>query len=44
MKTRPSVLVVDDEVRRLEALARILDDEFEVMTASNVQEADRCSP
>lgn len=39
MKTRPTVLVLDDEVRSLETLSRILDEEFDVKTASNVQHA-----
>ncbi len=41
MSELPSVLVVDDEIRSLETLARILDENFEVLTASNVEEARR---
>ena len=41
MGDRPTVLVVDDEVRGLEALERILDEEFEVRTASDVVSARR---
>ncbi len=40
MKSLPTVLIVDDEVRGLEALARILEEEFDVKTAGNVQEAE----
>lgn len=40
MSTLPTVLVVDDEVRSLESLKRILADDFDVRTASNVQEAE----
>lgn len=40
MKTLPTVLIVDDEVRSLESLQRILVDDFEVELASNVQEAE----
>jgi len=36
----PTVLIVDDEVRSLESLQRILVDDFEVQVASNVQEAE----
>jgi two-component system, NtrC family, response regulator HupR/HoxA len=35
----PTVLVVDDEVRSLEALTRTLEDEFTVFTASTAEEA-----
>ena len=35
----PTVLVVDDEVRSLEALRRTLEEDFEVFTASNAAEA-----
>ncbi|MCC0006618.1 MAG: sigma-54-dependent Fis family transcriptional regulator [Hyphomicrobiaceae bacterium] len=37
----PAILVVDDEVRSLESLARILGDDFEVHTASSVTDANR---
>ncbi len=36
MTERPSILVVDDEVRSLESLARILGEDFDVRTASTV--------
>jgi len=35
----PTVLVVDDEVRSLEALRRTLEEDFEVFTASSAEEA-----
>ena len=35
----PSILVVDDEVRAVETLARILEDRFDVHTATDVQTA-----
>ncbi|MBK1674541.1 sigma-54-dependent Fis family transcriptional regulator [Ectothiorhodospira shaposhnikovii] len=38
-KTRPRVLCVDDEVRSLETLERTLDDEFDVVLATSVEEA-----
>lgn len=37
----PTVLVVDDEVRSLESLRRILEDEFTVLTASSAREAEQ---
>ncbi|MDE2604337.1 MAG: sigma-54-dependent Fis family transcriptional regulator [Burkholderiales bacterium] len=37
----PTVLVVDDEVRSLDALRRTLDEEFRVLTAPDVEEARR---
>jgi len=37
----PTILVVDDEIRSLEALYRILGEDFDVKTASNVAEATR---
>lgn len=40
MTQLPAILVVDDEVRSLESLARILGDDFEVHTASNVTAAN----
>jgi len=40
MTTLPTVLIVDDEVRSLESLQRILVDDFEVNVASSVQEAE----
>ncbi|MCU7830343.1 MAG: sigma-54 dependent transcriptional regulator [Candidatus Thiodiazotropha sp. (ex Myrtea sp. 'scaly one' KF741663)] len=39
MSSRPTVLIVDDEVRSLETLERILEDEFDVKTAENVDAA-----
>ncbi len=39
--SRSSILVVDDEPRSVEALERILEDEFEVFTATTVAEARR---
>ncbi len=41
MSTQPTVLIVDDEVRSLETLRRILEDEFDVKTAENIGEARR---
>ncbi len=38
--TLPTLLIVDDEVRGLEALARILEDDFDVKTATNAREAE----
>jgi len=40
MKTLPTILVIDDEVRSLESLQRILFDDFDVKTASNVRQAE----
>ncbi|WP_184257133.1 sigma-54-dependent transcriptional regulator [Rhodopseudomonas rhenobacensis] len=37
-----TVLVVDDEVRSLESLRRVLSDEFEVICAKDAAEARRC--
>jgi two-component system response regulator HupR/HoxA len=37
---RTTVLVVDDEIRSLETLKRILDEEFNVLTASSATEAE----
>ncbi|MBY4677390.1 sigma-54-dependent transcriptional regulator [Marinobacterium arenosum] len=39
MIKRPRVLCVDDEVRSLETLERTLDEEFDVLTASNAEQA-----
>ncbi|MBW9258354.1 MAG: sigma-54 dependent transcriptional regulator [Candidatus Thiodiazotropha sp. (ex. Lucinisca nassula)] len=39
MSSRPTVLIVDDEVRSLETLERILEDEFDIQTAENVEQA-----
>ncbi|OQX49378.1 MAG: sigma-54-dependent Fis family transcriptional regulator, partial [Candidatus Sedimenticola endophacoides] len=41
MSTLPTILVVDDEVRSLETLRRILEDEFDVKTASDLAGAER---
>ncbi len=41
MSTLPTVLIVDDEVRSLETLQRILIDDFDVKTAATVEEAER---
>ena len=41
MSTLPTVLIVDDEVRSLESLQRILIDDFDVKSANNVEEAKR---
>lgn len=38
--THATVLVVDDEVRSLEAIQRVLGDEFEVICAKNAEEAE----
>ena len=38
-KTLPGILVIDDEVRAVETLARILDERFDVHTATGVAEA-----
>ncbi|WP_297312521.1 sigma-54 dependent transcriptional regulator [Neptuniibacter sp.] len=37
--TRPTVLCVDDEIRSLETLERTLDEEFNVLTASDADQA-----
>jgi two-component system response regulator HupR/HoxA len=39
MSSLPTVLVVDDEVRSLESLQRILQDDFDVKTAENAEAA-----
>lgn len=41
MSKRPTVLVVDDEIRSLETIERILDEEFDVKTANNASDAER---
>ncbi len=41
MSNRPTVLIVDDEMRSLEAVERTIDDEFDVRTASGAAEAER---
>ena len=40
MSTQPTVLIVDDEVRSVESLQRILIDDFDVKTATTVAEAE----
>ena len=40
MTAMPTVLIVDDEVRSLETLRRILEDEFTIHTAENAEEAE----
>ncbi len=40
MSSLPTILVVDDEVRSLETLQRILEDEFDVKSAATVGEAE----
>ncbi|MFG1379482.1 sigma-54-dependent transcriptional regulator [Xanthobacter autotrophicus] len=41
MNRRPAILVVDDEPRSVEVIARVLDEEFDVFTALNADEARR---
>lgn len=38
-ETLPSILIIDDEARSLETLERILDEHFDVHSASNVKDA-----
>ena len=38
--TKPTILIVDDEVRSLEALERTLYEDFDVLTAKNTAEAE----
>ena len=40
-RTRPTVLLVDDEPLSLETLARTLDEDFEIRTANNARDAIR---
>ena len=40
MNTLPTILIVDDEVRSLESLQRILFEDFDVKTATNTREAE----
>lgn len=37
--TLPTILIIDDEIRSLETLERILDDDFDVKTASTISDA-----
>ncbi len=41
MSEKPTLLVVDDEVRSLESLERILEDDFHILTAENTIEAEK---
>lgn len=41
MNILPTILIVDDELRSLETLQRILEDDFDVKTASTIEEAER---
>lgn len=41
MSGQTTVLIVDDEVRSLESLCRILEDDFHVLTAENTLEAEK---
>ncbi len=41
MTTLPTVLIVDAEVRGLESLARILEEDFDVKTATNTKDAEK---
>ena len=40
MSALPSVLVIHDEVRSVEALERILEDDFDVKKATSIEEAE----
>lgn len=40
MKSRPCVLIVDDEVRSQEAIRRVLKEEFDTLTASSAADAE----
>lgn len=41
MSSLPLVLVIDDEVRSQEAIRRVLEDEFDIISASNASEAEK---
>jgi len=41
MSTLPTILIVDDEVRSLETLQRILEDDFDIKIASGIDDAKR---
>ncbi len=41
MTELPTILIIDDEVRSLEALQRILHDDFDVRTAATISEAEK---
>lgn len=36
----PSILIIDDEIRSIETLARILDEQFDVHSATNIDDAN----
>lgn len=40
MSDRPCILAIDDEPRSVESLARILEDDFEVLTATDTRQAE----
>lgn len=40
MSTKPTILVVDDEVRSVEALTRVLEDDFDVLSATSAAAAE----
>lgn len=40
MMAHPIILVVDDEIRSQESLRRVLNEEFEILTASSAEEAE----
>ena len=40
MPSKPTILVVDDEVRSVEALERVLEDDFDVLRATSTAEAE----
>ena len=40
MSSKPTILVVDDEVRSVEALERVLEDDFDVLRATSAAEAE----
>ena len=39
-KALPSILIIDDEVRSIETLERILDEHFDIFTATNIKDAN----
>ena len=41
MTTLPTLLIVDDDVRTLESLERLLIDEFDVRTATSAADAEK---
>ncbi len=40
MATKPTILVVDDEVRSVEALTRVIEDDFDVLSATSAAAAE----